>query len=73
MTFSLNDKQLLKTSFVLALNSPEPKQTSFFVFMKTGYFQTRKFLLISQETCPKDLFEIFSFVRLLVFAPELTL
>ena len=60
-------------SFVLALDNPEPKRTSFLAFMKRGYFQTQKFLLLSQETWPKDLFEIFSFVRLLVFAPELTL
>ena len=39
MTFSLNDKQLLKISFVLALDNPGPKRTHFFVFMKRGYFQ----------------------------------
>ena len=59
MTSFLNDKQLLKISFVLALDNPELTRTPFFVFIKRGYFQTRKFLLLSRQTSPKDLFEIF--------------
>ena len=41
--------------------------------MKRGYFQTRKFLLLSQKTRSKVLFEIFSIVCLLVFTLELML
>ena len=72
MGFSLNDKRLLKIYFVLALDNPEPKRTPFFVFMKKRYFQTRKVLLLSQKKRPKDLFEMFSIVRLLLTL-ELTL
>ena len=41
--------------------------------MKRGYFQTPKILLLNQQTRPKDLFEMFSIVRLLEFTSELTL
>ena len=41
--------------------------------LKTGYFQTGKFLLLSQQPRPKDLCEIFSIVHLLVFTSELTM
>ena len=57
MTFPLNDKRLLKMSFVLALDNPELKRTPFFIFLKRGFFQTQKLLLLSQETSPKILFE----------------
>ena len=73
MTFSLNDKRLLKIYFVLALDNPyKPKRTRLFVFKKRGYFQTRKFLLLRQQIRPKDFFEIFPIVHLLVFTSELT-
>ena len=68
-----NDKRLSQISFVPALDNPKPKRTPFFVFMKRGYFQTRKFLLLSQKTRSKVLFEIFSIVCLLVFTLELML
>ena len=73
MTFSLNDKQLLKISFVLALTNPEPKQTPFSVFMKRGYFLSWKFVLLSHQTRPRNLDEIFPIECLLVFTSELTL
>ena len=58
---------------VLALDNPELKRTPFFVFMKRGYCQTPNFLLLSQQARPKDLFEIFSIVRVLLFTSELPL
>ena len=73
MTFSFNDKRLWKISFALAPDNPYPKQTSLFIFTNRGYFQTRKFLLLGQQTRPKDLCEFFCFVHLLVFTTELTL
>ena len=69
---SLNDKELLKIYFVLAFENPEPKRTTFFIFMKRGYFQTPKLLLLSQQRRSKDLFEIFSIVRLFLFPYSLT-
>ena len=58
---------------VLAFDNPEPKRTPCFVFMKRGYCQTLTFLLLSQQTRSKVLFEIFSIVRQLVFTSELML
>ena len=57
--------------FCFTLDNLEPKQTPFSIFMKRIYFQTRKFLLSSQQTGPKDLFEMFSIVRVVVFTSEL--
>ena len=59
MSISLNDKRLLKIYFVLALNNLKPKRTPFFLFIKKGYFQKQKFLLLSQQTRPKDLLKYF--------------
>ena len=41
--------------------------------MKKKLFSNLKFLLLSQQIRPKDLFEMFPIVRLLVFTSELTL
>ena len=41
--------------------------------MKRSYFQAQTFLLLRQQTRPKDLLEMFFIVRLLVFRSELTL
>ena len=41
--------------------------------MKRGYFRTQKSLLLSEQTRPKKLFEMFSIVCLLVFTSELML
>ena len=70
MTFSLNDKWLLKISFALVLDDAELKRIIFFVFMKRGYFQTQKIFLLSQPTRPKYFFEMLSIVSLLVFTLE---